>query len=386
MRRYIAVFGGGLVCASAISSIASAQETETYLSEHLRAPGNALEIKVADGYTQGFGNLAPGRGLPSVLGAGNAVSADLDYRLTPVWSVGVEGQYQSFSPELNSKVQGAALNFGATYHFSPVMRGDPWLRIGTGYRWLWEYDPPGLGGLWVDRHGIEAASAKLGYDMRVSEDVAIAPVLGADVSTFIWQQASNDGTHAMAPAQVASFIYVGLQGRFDIGGSRVGGEQPIAQNGGVTAPQPVAPPPAAPVEETKPASPSISVSEDLIRKCELNFDSVDKAPKFDFDQSQLLPGDLVVLDQIAKCMNGALKDSGLELIGRADPRGTIPYNEALGMRRADEVAAYLEKMGVDSQRIEKSSRGKLDARGTDEAGWANDRRVDVLRIEIREKR
>lgn len=383
MRRYIVILGGGLVCSSAISSAARAQETETYLSEHLGAPSNALELKVGDGYTQGFGNLAPGRGLPSVLGAGNGVNADLDYRLTPEWSIGVEGEYQSFTPEQNDKVQGAALNFGATYHFSPVLRGDPWLRIGTGYRWLWEYDPLGLSGLWVDRHGIDAATAKLGYDVRVSEDLAIAPVIGADVTTFIWEQASNDGTHALPSAQVASFIYAGLQGRFDIGGSRQGGE--IAQNAGVTAPQPSAPPPPPPAEETKPASPSLSISEELIRKCELNFDSVDKAPKFDFDQSQLLPGDVAVLDQIAKCLNGPLKDSGLELIGRADPRGTVPYNEALGMRRADAVASYLEKMGIDSQRIEKSSRGKLDARGTDEAGWANDRRVDVVRIEIREK-
>jgi peptidoglycan-associated lipoprotein len=62
----------------------------------------------------------------------------------------------------------------------------------------------------------------------------------------------------------------------------------------------------------------------------------------------------------------------------ADPRGSAAYNQALGLRRASGVASFLERYGVDTSRILKTSRGKLDAVGRDEAGWAIDRRVDVL--------
>jgi peptidoglycan-associated lipoprotein len=48
------------------------------------------------------------------------------------------------------------------------------------------------------------------------------------------------------------------------------------------------------------------------------------------------------------------------------------------MRRASTVAAYLEQLGVDPAKLNKSSRGKLDATGKNEEGWAKDRRVDVL--------
>jgi hypothetical protein len=81
---------------------------------------------------------------------------------------------------------------------------------------------------------------------------------------------------------------------------------------------------------------------------------------------------------VAKCVTtGALKGRTLHLVGRADPRGTVEYNFVLGESRADSVSSYLEGLGVDSSRITSTSRGKLDATGTDEPTWQLDRRVDV---------
>jgi peptidoglycan-associated lipoprotein len=270
-----------------------------------------------------------------------------------------------------------------TYHFDPVLRGDPWLRLGTGYRMLWENDPVGsAAGTSVMRHGFEALALKIGYDVRVSEDVAIAPVIGADLDVFLWQDSSVGGGQALSTAQVGSFVYAGLQGRFDMGGTRGGVAEPVAwvpapEPQGVTAPQ--AQSPIAPVQETQPVSPSLAASEDVIRACKLDIESIDKAPKFDFDRSDLLPADFDVLKQIAECFTtGPMKDVGLQLVGRADPRGSVAYNQTLGMKRATEVSTYLEQLGVDAARIEKLSRGKLDARGHDQATWAIDRRVDIL--------
>jgi outer membrane protein OmpA-like peptidoglycan-associated protein len=385
MRQTIAIFGGALGLASALGAVAHAQEQGEYLTQHVSAPSNALELKVGTGYTQGFGMTAPGRSLPNVAGPGLGVSADVDYRLTPRWSFGGEAQYQEFTNQQNSSARGLAANIGATVHFNPDVRGDPWLRLGAGYRLLWENDPTGVSGITVLRHGFDLVAAKIGYDVRVSENVALAPVVGADLNVFLWEDASNSGSHALSSAQAGAFVYAGLQGRFDIGGTRTGAEtaRRVTQRpSGVTAPQPQSPiAPPAPVEKTKPASPSIAVSEDVLRICKLDLDAIDKAPKFDFDRSALLPADFEVLNQVAECFTtGPMKGSNLQLVGRADPRGTVSYNDALGMRRAREVAAYLEQRGVEPTRIEQRSRGKRDAVGRDEASWAIDRRVDILDI------
>ena len=49
----------------------------------------------------------------------------------------------------------------------------------------------------------------------------------------------------------------------------------------------------------------------------------------------------------------------------------------LGDHRADTVRRYLGGLGVDTKRIAETSRGELDATGTDETGWRQDRRVDI---------
>ena len=148
--------------------------------------------------------------------------------------------------------------------------------------------------------------------------------------------------------------------------------------------QPVAPPvaasqpaPAATVE-SKPASANVSVSDDLARRCKLQFASVEQAPKFAYNDSELLPSDRDVLQQVADCLTrGPLQGHTVQLVGRADPRGTDEYNLALGTRRAATVRTYLERLGVPSQRLSPTTRGEIDASGSDEVGWQRDRRVDL---------
>jgi peptidoglycan-associated lipoprotein len=68
----------------------------------------------------------------------------------------------------------------------------------------------------------------------------------------------------------------------------------------------------------------------------------------------------------------------MKLVGRADPRGENDYNVTLGQARADAVAGYLDKRGLTTSQTQTTSRGAMDATGTNESGWARDRRVDVL--------
>lgn len=129
----------------------------------------------------------------------------------------------------------------------------------------------------------------------------------------------------------------------------------------------------------KAVSPSIGVSDDIAKKCELRSDDIGKAPKFEFDASELLPRDRDTLDQIGKCLTtGPLKGRAVKLVGRADPRGTVDYNMALGAHRASSVGTYLKHLGVEGDRLRETSRGELDSSGTDESAWQAERRVDIV--------
>ena len=147
------------------------------------------------------------------------------------------------------------------------------------------------------------------------------------------------------------------------------------------APPPVAvktPEPAAPTPAPVAVSPNLAVAGDLARQCALRFNSTPQAPKFDFDRFELLPEDRDVLDQVATCLTtGPLHGRTVQLVGRADPRGTEEYNLGLGARRAAHVREYLQHLGVSSGQLSQTTRGALDATGTNEAGWHEDRRVDL---------
>ena len=70
----------------------------------------------------------------------------------------------------------------------------------------------------------------------------------------------------------------------------------------------------------------------------------------------------------------------LELDGNADERGSREYNMALGQKRADAVKRALTALGAKGERIETVSFGedKPKALGSNEAAWAENRRVDFV--------
>ncbi|HWO25334.1 MAG TPA: OmpA family protein [Kofleriaceae bacterium] len=147
-----------------------------------------------------------------------------------------------------------------------------------------------------------------------------------------------------------------------------------------TAPAPSAARPSRPAPDItadQPVSPSLAVSADIAAACGLKAPGT-PAPKFDYDKDELTEPDREVLAQLATClMTGALKGKSVLMIGRADPRGTEEYNMGLGSRRSHSVSQYLVRLGVAQAQLEVTTRGSLDATGTDEATWKQDRRVDV---------
>jgi outer membrane protein OmpA-like peptidoglycan-associated protein len=98
-------------------------------------------------------------------------------------------------------------------------------------------------------------------------------------------------------------------------------------------------------------------------------------PRFGFDSARVDPDETPGLTALATCMKtGPLAGKGVRLVGRADERGSVTYNERLGRERAEAVKLTLMKAGIDADRIEIESRGKDDAH-TRPIDW--DRRVDI---------
>jgi peptidoglycan-associated lipoprotein len=135
------------------------------------------------------------------------------------------------------------------------------------------------------------------------------------------------------------------------------------------------------VKTDQQVSPGIAVSGDIASACSIKSAAASGGganPTFDYDKDELTAEDRAVLDQIATCLTtGALKGRSVSLIGRADPRGTDEYNLGLGSRRASSVSQYLGRLGVGQPQMSVSTRGAIDASGTDESGWKQDRRVDI---------
>jgi peptidoglycan-associated lipoprotein len=72
---------------------------------------------------------------------------------------------------------------------------------------------------------------------------------------------------------------------------------------------------------------------------------LDTTINFEFDKSTIAPRFTVILDAHAKLLVDNPEIS-MTIEGHADEKGTPEYNIALGERRANAVATYLENMGV----------------------------------------
>ncbi|MET0389471.1 MAG: OmpA family protein [Polyangiales bacterium] len=96
---------------------------------------------------------------------------------------------------------------------------------------------------------------------------------------------------------------------------------------------------------------------------------------FEYDSSTLSDGARDQLSRDASCLRSR-NGRGVHLTGLSDPRGTEEYNLALGERRAASAQQYLKSLGVEGD-VTFSSMGEELATGTDESGWARDRRVDL---------
>jgi opacity protein-like surface antigen len=212
--------------AAASASSASAQmmsEGEMAPRGPVRAPANAFELDLDTGYTQGFGpqvGPTPGTDSTGLGGANVGFGLGLGYRATPYSSVRVAGTYNMQNVVNGTSYRGATVGVDAAYHAIPFERLDPWVSIGAGYRMLWEQPQGAANDDMI--HGFQLARAKVGLDIRVSDSVSLAPTVGGDLNLFVWRNPEGRvGNQVIQTPRINTFVFAGIQGRFDMAGRRV---------------------------------------------------------------------------------------------------------------------------------------------------------------------
>ncbi|MBI2395222.1 MAG: hypothetical protein HYV09_36975 [Deltaproteobacteria bacterium] len=221
MKTFIALAAATAV--ASLAAIAAAQPSELVSTQPIKtAPKDAVEVTLGAGYTQGFGKIAGPTSVPDVARAGVAVDLGLAYRLDPRLSLGVAGQYNEFDRGDVSGTRGARgmlAGIDGTYHIMPYTGLDPWVRLGTAYRFLWQdRNEPTAN---VLTHGWSIARLSVGLDVRTSPSLALAPHIGADMNMFFFRRMDGGTNDTIADTRLNTFVYAGILGRFDIGGTRV---------------------------------------------------------------------------------------------------------------------------------------------------------------------
>jgi len=352
-----------------VAGVAQAEDADTTAKldrTEVLAPHRAFEIGVEGGYTQPFGELADGAAIGDVADAGGAVGLNVGYRFTPRWALSLYGQFHESSVSSNISnggdvdVRGLSTGMMGTFHVRPYSVVDPYVSLGAGYRAFFIARHEGLN---QTVHGIQAARGVVGVDFRVSEDVAIGPLVGADLNVFVSDAVENGTNSSIDSPRPSTFLFAGLAGKFDIGGKRIADDADL--------PLPAAGPPVK--RARRAPSTGIRIDQNILTACAIS------TPRayFEFDSSVVKAGDAGTLDAVAACFTtGALKGKSMSVIGHADPRGTDEYNQELGKTRAVAVEEFLVNKGVADEKVQTLSHGESEATD-DPSEFAFDRRVDI---------
>jgi peptidoglycan-associated lipoprotein len=174
----------------------------------------------------------------------------------------------------------------------------------------------------------------------------------------------------MSTYQLAFSVFVVVPIAIGCGGAPTEAKTaPVTPNAAVTST------PSATAASKTSSESTVSIASDILKVCGISADEA----FFPFDSSVVVPTSVKALKDVATCFSsGPLKGRAMQIVGHADPRGDTDYNFALGQRRADAVASYLTNVGLGQGQMSTTSRGAMDATGSDGPSWAKDRRVDIL--------
>ncbi len=100
---------------------------------------------------------------------------------------------------------------------------------------------------------------------------------------------------------------------------------------------------------------------------------------FEFNRAQITDESAAILQRKAEALR-AHPDVTMTIEGHCDERGSLEYNQALGLRRAQAAAEYLETLGISRSRFRLVSFGEERPlqMGSNEAAWAQNRRDEFV--------
>lgn len=153
-----------------------------------------------------------------------------------------------------------------------------------------------------------------------------------------------------------------------------GKKQPVAQ----PQPEPTRPAPTQP--EPQPSMPpAANPNENAEREAERRriLSILEQVVHFDYDEATIRSDAQEQLGAKAQVLR-ANPQIRIRIEGHADERGSLEYNLALGMRRANAVRDYLTGFGIDASRFDIHSFGedRPMAQGSGEAAWSQNRRAE----------
>jgi peptidoglycan-associated lipoprotein len=100
---------------------------------------------------------------------------------------------------------------------------------------------------------------------------------------------------------------------------------------------------------------------------------------FEFDRSRITPEAEQILRRKLPVLRNS-PDVRIRLEGHTDERGSVEYNQALGMRRAQSVLDWMAQNGIPAARFQSTSFGEERplVNRSDEEAWAMNRRVEFI--------
>lgn len=107
--------------------------------------------------------------------------------------------------------------------------------------------------------------------------------------------------------------------------------------------------------------------------------AIEERVHFGYDRSDLTPEAQSILRSKVESLRSE-SSVRIRIEGHADERGSVEYNLALGMRRAQAAREFLVGFGLDVSRLDVASHGEdrpMD-RGTTEAAYARNRRDEFV--------
>ncbi len=100
---------------------------------------------------------------------------------------------------------------------------------------------------------------------------------------------------------------------------------------------------------------------------------------FDYNESAITDDAAAILQSKADALRDR-SDIRLRVEGHCDERGSLEYNQALGLRRAQAAVDYLSSLGLDADRFDVVTFGEEMplARGSNESAWRQNRRGEFV--------